>query len=60
MLCYAGVTQTPLRTGSEPKVATFVSFHTISSDAEKMQMYDTNELYMIYICIWKKIDVQNI
>lgn len=55
MLCYPGVTQTPLRTGCvfEPKAATFVTFHSVSTDAEKMRIYDTNELYMIYIYIWK-------
>lgn len=55
MLCYPGVTQTPLRTGcvSGPKVATFVSCYTISTDAEKMQIYDTNKLYINYIYIGK-------
>lgn len=60
MLCCV-ILVTPLRTGcvSEPKAATFVSFYTVSSDAEK----NANILYqwIIYnLYIYGKIDIQNI
>lgn len=57
MLCYPDVTQARLRTGCvcEPKAGIFVSFHTVSCDAEK------NMILMNYILyIYGKIDIQNI
>lgn len=58
MLCYPGVTQVPL---SQRQPLLSLSMLSLMLQ-KKMQLYDTSDLYMIYIYmyIYGKIDIQNI